>query len=106
MLGCNRGILAGTRLGHDGRSESKHVGLDDQELSRPSYHPSPIHRYGGRLVGRAGEERQGQLYLRISSTIYDFEVSVPPGSKTVSRGLHSTFLWVRQRLPETDTSSK
>src|ERR1700721_868600 len=98
MLGCDRGILAGTRLGHDGRSEGKYVGLDDEELSRSSYHPSPIHWYGGRSVGRTGEERQGQLYLWISSAVYDFQVFVSAGSKAVPRGIHSPILWVHQRL--------
>src|ERR1700679_685870 len=103
MLGRDWRILARAWLGHDGRSKSEHARLDHKELSRPSYYPSPIHWHSGRIMGWTGEERQGELHLRISSVIHDFQMRVSAGSETVSRWIRGTVLWVYQRLSQTNT---
>ncbi len=106
LLGRDWRVLARTWLGHDGRSKSQYAGLDNKEFFRPSYSPPQVYRYGGGLVGRPGQERQGELHLWLSSSIYALQMPAPTYPTALYHWFYSAILWIHHRIFEADSSSE
>ena len=106
LLGRHWRLLARSRLGHDGRSKSKHARLDDTEFSGPSYRPFQKDRHCRRPVGWMGQERQGKLHLRLSPALHGFQVHRQTRKKTLSHWRDWFVLRISQRILETDSPSR